>query len=258
MATVPELYNLARMSTATTGTGTITLGSAVSSYLTFAQAGVSDGETVSYGIVDGSNHEVGRGVYTSSGTTLTRSVLKSTNSDAAISLSGSAQVYIAALREDFLGGWVRLSTASASNNATIDIAIPSGYEEYEIALYNVVPATDGADLRFRTSTDGGSTFDSGANDYGTGLSYVALTNGTGVGSDVNENGISGHVFIYRPGTAQYCHVYAQFVFIGTDGQPNDRAPSGARLAVADVDYVRIYYSTGNVESGEFRLFGRRS
>lgn len=95
-----KLYNLARMTTATTGTGTITLGSAVVSYLSFASAGVSNGETVTYAIVDGNNREIGRGVYTASGTTLTRTVLKSTNSDTAINLSGSAEVFITAASED--------------------------------------------------------------------------------------------------------------------------------------------------------------
>lgn len=89
-----KLYNLARMTTATTGTGTITLGSAVSGYLTFAQAGVANADVVDYAIKDGSNSEIGTGTYTSSGTTLTRTVTKSTNSNAAINLSGSAEVFI--------------------------------------------------------------------------------------------------------------------------------------------------------------------
>jgi glycine rich protein len=97
-----KLYNLARMSTTTTGTGTITLGSAVGGYLTFAQAGVANGETVSYAIKDGANSEIGAGVYISSGTTLTRSVTKSTNSDAAINLSGAAEVFITPRKEDLL------------------------------------------------------------------------------------------------------------------------------------------------------------
>lgn len=96
-----SLYNLARMTTGTTGAGTITLGSAVSGFLSFSAAGVSNGETVTYAIQDGTASEIGRGVYTASGTTLTRSVLKSTNSNAAISLSGSAQVFITAAAEDF-------------------------------------------------------------------------------------------------------------------------------------------------------------
>lgn len=90
------------MTTATTGTGTITLGVAVSGFLTFAQAGVADGDIVSYGIRDGANSEVGVGTYTASGTTLTRTVLRSTNSNNPISLSGSAQVAITILREDYL------------------------------------------------------------------------------------------------------------------------------------------------------------
>lgn len=96
-----KLYNLCRMSTGTTGTGTITLGSAVTGFLSFAAAGVGDGETVTYAIQDGSNSEIGRGVYTASGTTLSRSVLKSTNSGSAINLSGTAQVFITASAEDF-------------------------------------------------------------------------------------------------------------------------------------------------------------
>lgn len=99
---VVKAYNLAKMTTATTGTGTITLGSAVSGFLTFANAGVQDGETVSYGIRDGANSEVGRGVYTTSGTTLTRSVLTSTNGNSAINLSGSATVFITPLAQDVI------------------------------------------------------------------------------------------------------------------------------------------------------------
>lgn len=89
-----KLYNLARATTATTGTGTITLGGAVTGYLTFALAGVSDGDVVDYAIFDTTDSEIGTGTYTASGTTLTRSVTKSTNANAAINLSGSAQVFI--------------------------------------------------------------------------------------------------------------------------------------------------------------------
>ena len=93
------LANIARMTTATTGTGTVTLGTAVSSFLTFAQAGVTDGQTVAYLIEDGNgtDREVGTGVYTSAGTTLSRTPTNSTNSNNAIDLSGSAQVAVTAL-----------------------------------------------------------------------------------------------------------------------------------------------------------------
>jgi hypothetical protein len=97
------LYNLARMSTETTGdAATISLHGAVLSFLTFAEAGAQDNDTVTYAIEDNIHREIGYGVYNNG--TLTRSVvLKSTNNDQRISLSGEATVSITAAAEDLLG-----------------------------------------------------------------------------------------------------------------------------------------------------------
>jgi hypothetical protein len=98
------LHDMAKMTvTGTPGAGTITLNAASSGFQTFAGAGVNDGETVSYSIVDGSNWEVGRGVYAVSGTTLSRGPIFSSNSNAAVSLTSAAVVEVAVLGEDLLG-----------------------------------------------------------------------------------------------------------------------------------------------------------
>jgi hypothetical protein len=99
-----KLMNLARESTVTTGTGTITLGGAVSGCLTFAlaasAAGVSSGDTITYGIEDGANSEVGRGVWNSAGTLTRATILASTNGGSAIALSGTAEVFCIAAAQD--------------------------------------------------------------------------------------------------------------------------------------------------------------
>ena len=116
------LGNRAKMSTSTTGTGTITLGSALSGYQTFAQAGITNGQTVRYAIEDGTNFEIGSGVFTSSGTTLTRNVTESSNSDNAISLSGSGEVFITASAADIFvnDGASTLTTTGVITGGTVE------------------------------------------------------------------------------------------------------------------------------------------
>lgn len=121
------LVNRAKVTTATTGTGTITLGSAVAGYQTFAEAGITDGQVVRYVIEDGTSWEIGTGTYTSSGTTLSRTVSESSNSDSAISLSGSAEVYISATAAHFI-----------PVDANGDFSAP---EEFKAKSYNETYAT---------------------------------------------------------------------------------------------------------------------
>ena len=95
-----KLVNRAKMTTATTGTGTITLGSAVDGFQTFAAAGVANADVVRYVIEDGDAWEIGTGTYTASGTTLSRSPVESSIGGGAITLSGDATVFIGATAED--------------------------------------------------------------------------------------------------------------------------------------------------------------
>ena len=113
------LVNRAKMTTATTGTGTITLGSAIASYQSFSGAGVSDGDSVRYVIEDGTTDwEIGAGTYTASGTTLSRNPSESSNGGSAISLSGSAVVFVSAIASDIQPTIFQTSTFTATASQT--------------------------------------------------------------------------------------------------------------------------------------------
>ena len=85
-----------RETTTTTGTGTITLAGAVTNFETFT-ANLSNSDTTYYAIVDNTNgaFEVGLGTFTSSGTTLARSVIASSNSNNLVDFgAGTKDVFI--------------------------------------------------------------------------------------------------------------------------------------------------------------------
>ena len=77
----------------TTGTGTITLNGTYGGFQSFL-SGIGNGNTTYYAIGNDSNWEVGIGTYTQSSNTLSRdTILKSSNSNNAISLNGVSRVF---------------------------------------------------------------------------------------------------------------------------------------------------------------------
>lgn len=169
-----KLFNRAKMTTFTTGTGTVTLDSASNGFQSFADAGVANGDVVQYVIEEGSNFEIGTGTYSSTGTSLTRTPSESSNSDAAITLAGQATVSITAVAADMNrlqhNGSDKVTVSATGASVTGNITVTGTVDGRDIA-------TDGSKL------DGIAT---NANNYSLPLSS-SLTRG-GVKIGYTENG----------------------------------------------------------------------
>tara|TARA_B110000483_G_scaffold93473_1_gene115184 strand:+ start:3896 stop:5986 length:2091 start_codon:yes stop_codon:yes gene_type:complete len=127
-----KLANRAYVLTATTGTGSIALGSAVAGYQSFSAAGIADGDTVRYTIEDGTNWEIGTGTLSNSVGTMSRSVIDSSGGGSALTLSGSAQVFLTSTSVDMqtgvniTGGSITgMSSPTANSDVTTKLYVDS-------------------------------------------------------------------------------------------------------------------------------------
>lgn len=153
-----------------------------------------------------------------------------------------------------------IATATASASATIDFSnvIDGTYEHYVVELINVVPATDAVDLRIRVET-GGSTWQTGSvYIYGSvTAAFVPATLTNGISNVAAEGGASLNVHIYDPSSgSNWTHLKASASsWLGDSGNHYSTLYGGAYTAITAVTGIRFYMSSGNVASGEFRLYG---
>lgn len=160
------LLDRAGETTATTGTGTVTLsGTRVSPYQTWSNAGAVNATQYPYLIMDGTDSEWGVGTYTSSGTTLSRdsvtgSIISGTSGTTKINLSGSAQVFCCGRAKDV--GLVLLSEVSTTSSAASVTfsAIPATYRDLELRIRGrgTTSATS-IDIRMQFNGDTGGNYD---------------------------------------------------------------------------------------------------
>lgn len=167
-------------------------------------------------------------------------------------------------------GWVKLATATASASATIDFTgLTSTYAAYKIVFNRVIPVTDAAILGLRTSTDGGSTFGSGASSYssqqwhwfvgGTAQdnNFDTYMRVTGQLDAENTNfGCNGEMLLIGLGAATYkAELNWQCQALNGIGTRYSILGCGIREVDEAINAIRFFMSTGNISTGIFTLYG---
>lgn len=164
--------------------------------------------------------------------------------------------------------------------SSVDFTLPgngqanSEYAAYKIILFQVAPATDNVVFWLRTSTNGGSSFDAGASDYAwsnfihteaavtavtgdTADNEIQLTGNSTVGNSTNEH-VSGEITIVSPSEAKCCTVLSHLYGVNLTPTQYSALGTGRRETTADVDAIRFMFSSGNIASGKFYLYGLRA
>jgi len=174
------------------------------------------------------------------------------------------------------GALVFLEHHAASSSSSLDFTTfySSSYDKYLFVVVGLLAATDGVDLYFRVSTDGGSTYDSGTNynyvgtryqDNGTSAGFngratnqIKIVGAGGIGN-ASTDSISLSMYLYNPGSSalykQVTYSGSMFIasvnsgsFLFTEGQ------GGYKSATA-VNACRFLLSSGNIASGDIYCYG---
>lgn len=173
--------------------------------------------------------------------------------------------------------WELISSATASTSSEITFTgLSSTYDTYVVVINDLQPVTDGSILYLRTSTNAGVSYDSGASDYAwasygvndgakdsegsSGDDHISLAGDQSseeLGNQATET-LAGMLWIYDPSGTQYTKVFFDWNYTDLVDDQNSVTGMGARLSAADVDAIQFTMDSGNISSGNFRLYGLRA
>ncbi len=167
---------------------------------------------------------------------------------------------------------VLIQTQTASSSATLDFTtgIDSTYDEYLFTFVSVLPATDAQNLWLRVSTDGGSTWKSGASDYFRVINTLSTASTNTPSGSTGENAMTltatqsnnsgrpmgGELRIFRPSDGKLHPVtWMMAYFDGT----NHKLVTGSGFynSGTAVNGIRFLFASGNMADGTIALYGIR-
>jgi hypothetical protein len=159
----------------------------------------------------------------------------------------------------------------------IESGIDGTYDVYEFILSSLHPSADAAKLRWRSSTDGGSSYGvatttsfyqtynhetSGSTNfsYAAGLDAADSTSDDiyltdGVGFD-NDQTASGRILLFNPSNTTFTkHFIAEIQQSSAGNTCNCSRSSGTISTTSAVDAIQFSFSSGDINSGVIKMFG---
>jgi hypothetical protein len=188
-----------------------------------------------------------------------------------IAITGTDVASWSALYRPLTAGLALLTSGAVSSAATLDIVLTSytGYRGLLFELINFVPVTDAVFLHARLSTDGGASYDAGASDYVYGASFgnstgTSVLNSTGaaqiavvtnVGNLTGEGATATITLFGQTDTAIRPRIGYVTNYIDSSARSAWVIGTGIRDAAQDTDAIRFLFSSGNISSGSYAVYG---
>ena len=182
-----------------------------------------------------------------------------------------------------LGAMIFIKKLTASSSATLSfvdgsnsVVLDNTYKEYLFTFKNMHPATDGTNLRFQASTDGGSNYnttmttatfrafhDEGDSqgvlqyvnaDQGQGTDFQKVTYGQ-IGAD-NDECASGYIHLFNPSSTTFVKHYMSVASeLNAYNYAQNGFGAGYFNTTSAINAIQFKMSTGNIDAGDICLYG---
>ena len=170
-----------------------------------------------------------------------------------------------------IGAWQLLSTVTASSSATVAFTgLSSTYYAYKVTISAVVPATNATNFQLQVSSNNGVSYDSSSGNYTS--MYVHVKDVTAVYS-VNNAAVNTAICLSNAFSNTGFANNLEVLFVDPATSSNNNGISwfgkyddstdgsslligaGSRLTTQVNNAIQFKFSSGNVASGVFKLYG---
>lgn len=162
------------------------------------------------------------------------------------------------------GGMTLLATVNASNSATVSFGstyLTSSYNAYKIVIDSLLPVTNSVNFELQVSNDGGSTWKSTNyfwqiynSSFSSSASYVDVGGGQQL---TNSSGrvTQFEITFSNPAATNITTFFINGALWNSGGTLNTIPGIGAYQTAGAVNAVRFLFSSGNISTGNFHLYG---